>query len=238
MPRRTGRSIRPVAAPAPSWAERDQLGDHPRRRKGGPRDLLARRRARHRPGADDQGGRDHAGGHARQPVLRQALPARHRGDGRERRPRPRGAGAPDRPGRGGRDLRELVPPGGRRDRLVAPGARRAQPHPRGRSASRRVDDHRRRGGRDPAPKGGSTTTRAWRPAKSSRSTATGWWWRRTAARSRSASCGPTANRPPATTRGRPACAPARGSEATPGRPPDAARRRRVSPPAARVIHRR
>ena len=46
---------------------------------------------RHRPGADDQGGRDHDGRHARQPVLRQALPARHRGDGRERRPRPRGA---------------------------------------------------------------------------------------------------------------------------------------------------
>ena len=35
---------------------------------------------------------------------------------------------------------------------------------------------------------------------------------------------------PATTRGRPGCAPARGSAATPGRPPDAARRRRVSPP--------
>ncbi len=80
---------------------------------------------------------------------------------------------------------------------------------------------------------------ASRPARSSRSTATGWWWRRTAARSRSASCGPTGRRRrPATTRGTPGCAPARGSAATPERPPDAARRRRVSPPAARVIHRR
>ena len=44
--------------------------------------------------------------------------------------------------------------------------------------------------------------------------------------------------PSATGGGRPACAPACGSAATPGRPPDAVRRPRVSRPAARVIHRR
>ena len=56
-------------------------------------------------------------------------------------------------------------PGGRRDRLVAPGARRAQPDPRGRPAPGRVDDRstaRRSGSSAPS---GSTTTRASTPGE-------------------------------------------------------------------------
>ena len=121
---------------------------------------------RHRPGADDQGGRDHAGRHAREPVLRQALSARGRGDGRERRPRPRGPGAQARAGRRRRHLRELVPPGRGRGRLVRAGRRRPQPHPRGRTRGRA------RGRRstaseieDPRLPSGSTTTPASAPGE-------------------------------------------------------------------------
>ena len=81
--------VPPVAPAAPPRAERDQLGDHPGRRHDRRLDLLARRRPRHRAAALDQGGRDHPGRHAREPVLRQALSDRGRRADRGRRPRPR-----------------------------------------------------------------------------------------------------------------------------------------------------
>ena len=122
--------VPPVAPAAPPRAERDQLGDHPGRRHDRRLDLLARRRPRHRPAPPDQGGRDHPGRHARQPVLRQALSDRGRRADRGRRPRPRRQGAQARAERRRRHLRELVRPRPGRGRLVQAGPRGPRPDPR------------------------------------------------------------------------------------------------------------
>ncbi len=128
----------PVAAAALSRRQRHSLADHQGRDAHRRQRVLGRSRHRHRADPPAARGGDRAGRHRRLAVLQHALPARRRCGARRRRTGRRRLGAAHRPGRVAGELRSALPRRARRDRLAASGSRGLQPHPRLRSAARRL----------------------------------------------------------------------------------------------------